>query len=233
MSNKGSKTKTNGKSKALHVGLLIDESGSMLGMETAVVGGINEFVEKLRAEENETKVLATLGSFDRHGHDPVVRYAYAGIPLDEVDVVPPEFYRPRGATPLNDAVVGTIRKIDAAKGAKDRAILVILTDGLENASETSSKKVGKLIAAKEAEGWEFIYLGANQDSWADSGQIPVAPRGKKFDFEASAEGTRAALRHSAARVGRYRAAPDEYRAELDEMGDSIREDGRVERKRPG
>ena len=233
MSTKSPKTKTNGKSKALHVGLLIDESGSMLGMETAVVGGINEFVEKLRAEEDKTKVLATLGSFDRHGHDPVVRYAYAGIPLDEVDVLPPEFYRPRGATPLNDAVVGTIRRIEAAKGAGHRAILVILTDGLENASETSSRKVGKLIAEKEADGWEFIYLGANQDSWADSGQISVAPRGKKFDFEATAEGTRSALRHSAARVSRYREAPEEYRAELDQMGDSIREDGRVERKRPG
>ena len=61
MSTKSSKTKK----KNLHVGLLIDESGSMLGMESAVVGGINEFVEKLRAEEDKTKVLATLGSADR------------------------------------------------------------------------------------------------------------------------------------------------------------------------
>jgi uncharacterized protein YegL len=226
MTEKSSKTKT-----VLHVGLLLDESGSMTGMEPAVIGGVNEFVEKLRAEEAETRVSATLGCFDRHAHDPVVRYAYAGIPLEEVDVLGSEFYRPRGATPLNDAVLGTIRKIDEAKEDGDRAILVILTDGLENASETSSRYVGKLISDKEAEGWEFIYLGANQDSWADSGQIAVQARGRKFDYEASSEGTRSALRHSAARVKRYREAPDEYHAELAESGDSIREDGRVERKR--
>ena len=226
MTNKSSKP-----NNILHVGLLLDESGSMMGMESAVIGGVNEFVEKLRADEAETNVVATLGSFDRHGHDPVVRYAYAAIPLDEVDVLAQDSYRPRGATPLNDAVVGTIRTIEAGKAEGDRVILVILTDGLENASETPSRTVGKLINQKEAEGWEFIYLGANQDSWTDTGQIHVQARGRKFDFDATPEGTRSALRVSAARVGRYREAPEEYRSELADLGDSIREDGRVERKR--
>ena len=64
------KTKTK---DTLHVGLLVDESGSMCGNEPAVVGGINEFVAKLAADQNGTKVLATLGMFDTHGNDPVVR----------------------------------------------------------------------------------------------------------------------------------------------------------------
>ena len=60
----------------LHVGLLVDESGSMSGNEPAVVGGINEFVAKLAADQNGTKVLATLGMFDLHGNDPVVRVKF-------------------------------------------------------------------------------------------------------------------------------------------------------------
>jgi uncharacterized protein YegL len=218
----------------LHVGLLLDESGSMAGTEAAVVGGVNEFVEKLRADEAgaETKVVATLGVFDRHAHDPVVRYAYAGIPLEEVTTFETGDYRPRGATPLNDAVVGVIRKIASdIRGKGDRVILVVLTDGFENASETPSRVVRKLIAEKEAEGWEFIYLGANQDAWADSGQIPVAPRGRKFDFDASPQGAAAALRHSASRVRDFRVDPAAYRESLKDQGDSILPDGGVERRR--
>lgn len=228
-----SQTKNQNQKETLHVGLLLDESGSMAGTESSVVGGVNEFVEKLRADEagNETKVVATLGMFDRHAHDPVVRYAYAGIPLDEVAVLQPGAYRPRGATPLNDAVAGVIRKIDGQRSKGDRVILVVLTDGFENASETPSGALRKLIADKEAEGWEFIYLGANQDAWDDSDQIPIAPRGRKFDFEASPAGTAAALRHSAVRVRDFRDDPAEYSDSLRRQGDSIRPDGSVTRER--
>jgi hypothetical protein len=226
-----SKSELNGTGKALHVGLLLDESGSMGGNEAAVIGGVNEFVEKLRADESETKVLATLGMFDRHAHDPVVRYAYAGIPLEEVMTLAQGAYRPRGATPLNDATVAIIRAISTKVSKGDRVMLVVLTDGLENASETPSRAVRDLIAEKEAEGWEFIYLGANQDAWADSQHIAIEARGRKFDFDASPVGTAAALRHSAQRVREFRADADAYRDSLKEEGDSILPDGRVERRR--
>ena len=219
------------KPDTLHVGLLLDESGSMCGNENAVIGGVNEFLAKLQHQESKTKVTATLGLFDRSGNDPVVRYAYAGIPLDEVAQLGSSDYVPRGATPLNDAVVGVIRKIDAQVSKGDRVILVVLTDGLENASETPSRKVGKLIREKEAAGWEFIYLGANQDSWAESERIGIADRGKRFDFEASPQGTAAAMAHSADKVTRFREAPKEYREELADEGDVIDPDGKVRRER--
>lgn len=226
----GTKSKKS-KSQKLHVGLLLDESGSMLGNESAVVGGVNEFVEKLRSQESTTKVSATLGTFDRSGNDPVVRYAYSGIPLEEVVAMTPEQYLPRGATPLNDAVAGVIRQIDSQASKGERVMLVVLTDGLENASETPTRELRKLIAKKEAEGWEFIYLGANQDAWAESDAIGIQARGKKFDFVASRAGTAAAMRHAADRASRFRDAPEEYVEELRTLGDSISESGRVERKR--
>jgi uncharacterized protein YegL len=217
--------------ETLHVGLLLDESGSMCGNETAVIGGVNEFVEQLRHQEAESKVVATLGLFDRNGNEPVVRYAYAGIPLDEVAALGNGDYAPRGATPLNDAVVGVIRKIDEQHSKGDRVILVILTDGLENASETPSRKVRKLIQEKEAKGWEFIYLGANHDSWAESERIGIADRGKRFDFQASPHGTRAAMAHSAEKVKRWRSNEAAYRAEQADEGDVIDPDGTVRRER--
>lgn len=226
----------NGKTKSshdtLHVGLLVDESGSMGGTEHAVVGGINEFVAKLASDQNGTKVLATLGMFDLHGNDPVVRVKFEDIPVAEVDTLGAGDYAPRGATPLNDAVVRTIRSMDKRVKKGHRAMLVILTDGLENASETSSRDVRKLIHAREKRGWEFIYLGANQDAWAESQRIGIADRGKQFNFAASPAGTRSALRASGERAKKFRDAPAEYRRELADLDTKIEPgDEDVKRKR--
>ena len=95
-----------------------------------------------------------------------------------------------------------IRSMDKRVKKGHRAMLVILTDGFENASETSSKDVRKLIHEREKRGWEFIYLGANQDAWAESGRIGLAQRGKSFDFAGSPEGTRV----GATSLGRAREA---------------------------
>lgn len=214
------KTKTK---DTLHVGLLVDETGSMCGTEPHVVGGINEFVAKLASDANGTRVLATLGMFDLHGNDPVVRVKFDDIPVEEVDTLGPGDYSPRGATPLNDAVVRTIRSMDKRVKKGHRAMLVILTDGLENASETSSRDVRKLIREREKRGWEFIYLGANQDAWSESQKIGLAQAGKSFDFSGSPEGTRAALRASGGRAKRFRDAPAAYAAELNQLDSRIGE----------
>jgi Mg-chelatase subunit ChlD len=226
----GKKSKA-AKLDTLHVGLLLDESGSMTGSEAAVIGGVNEFVESLRKQEAGAKVRATLGMFDLHGTEPAVRFSWIGIPLEEISWLSLGDYVPRGATPLNDAVVATIRRMEKVSRDGGRTMLVILTDGLENASETPSDDLRKLIRSKEEAGWEFIYLGANQDAWQEAGRIGVSDRGKTFDFEATPDGVGAALSVSAERVQRYRAAPAEYREELSSMGDRIEPSREVTRRR--
>jgi uncharacterized protein YegL len=224
--------KSKPKKDTLHVGLLIDESGSMGPMHGAVIGGTNEFVAKLAADQNGTKVLATLGMFDLHGNDPVVRTKFEDIPVAEVATLGPDDYAPRGATPLNDAVGKTSRAMDKRVRKGHRAMLVILTDGLENASETTSRDVRKLINEREKRGWEFLYLGANQDAWAESQRMGIADRGKQFDYEASPAGTRAALRASGERAKRFRDSPAEYREELHTLDTRIDPgDEDVKRKR--
>jgi uncharacterized protein YegL len=186
--------------ETVHVGLLIDETGSMGGMEPAVIGGINQFVESLRADRADANVRVTLSMFDLHASDPVVRAKYRAIPLEEVAPLGPGDYQPRGVTPLNDAVVKTIRGMSRRVKKGHRAMLVILTDGLENASETSSREVRKLIHRKEKAGWEFIYLGANQDAWAESEKIGLGDSGKNLRWDASPTGTHDALAVSADRA---------------------------------
>ena len=60
----------------------------------------------------------------------------------------------------------------------------------------------------------------------------IADRGKQFDFDASPAGTRAALRASGERAKRFRDAPAQYRAELQELDTKIEPgDDDVKRRR--
>lgn len=219
---KSSTKKTKPRKDTLRVALLIDESGSMSGMEPAVIAGVNEFINDLKADPSETtRVLASLAMFDQRGGVPPVRVSFAEVPIAKVRPIGPSQYQPHGATPLNDAVAKTIRAIDRAADRKDRVMIVVLTDGLENASETSTGELRKLILAHEARGWEFIYLGANQDTWASTAGIGLDQRGKHFAWEASQAGVEAALKVSGDRVKRFRDAPAEYRAEADQLVDAV------------
>lgn len=67
---------------------------------------------------------------------------------------------------LNDFVDGmrTVKKVD--RKAAGKVMCVIVTDGLENSSKrVSQEQLQGLIREREADGWTFIYLGANQDAW--------------------------------------------------------------------
>jgi uncharacterized protein YegL len=222
------KKKTKAERETLHVALLVDESGSMGHMHGAVIAGVNEFINDLKADPSKsTRILASLAMFDLVGGEPPVRVHFSDLPLRKVRMLGPSDYAPRGSTPLNDAVsrtIGALEKLARPKSGKkktDRVMIVILTDGLENASETTSAELRKLIHAKEADGWEFVYLGANQDTWAATEGIGLAQRGKHFAWEASAGGVSAALKVSGDRVKRFRDAPAEYRAEADLLSDRI------------
>lgn len=52
---------------------------------------------------------------------------------------------------------------------------VIMTDGHENAStEYNLETFRALIKAKEKDGWTFVYLGANQDSYKVGAQFGMS-----------------------------------------------------------
>ncbi|MFN8150311.1 MAG: vWA domain-containing protein [Solirubrobacterales bacterium] len=218
----------NGKRETLHVALLVDESGSMAPLHGAVIAGVNEFIAEMKVDPSpDTRTLVSLAMFDARGGEPPVRVRFSDLPLEKVKPIGPSQYAPHGATPLNDAVRKTIKALErAARPAKkggrpDRVMIVVLTDGLENASETSSGDLQKLILAKEAEGWEFLYLGANQDTWAATAGIGLDRRGKHMAWEASSAGVSAAMRVSGERAKRFRDAPEEYELESKMLSDRI------------
>lgn len=92
---------------------------------------------------------------------------YTARPLEDVKPFTISDYVPGGMTALHDAIGRSIRATERAERSDDRVIVVIMTDGHENSShEWNKRSILKLIEEKRADGWDFVYLGAGEESWA-------------------------------------------------------------------
>ena len=58
----------------------------------------------------------------------------------------------------------------------EHVIVVIITDGMENAStHRTYQEVKELIERQRAHGWEILFLGANIDAAAEAKKMGIAP----------------------------------------------------------
>lgn len=142
----------------MNVYILLDRSGSMSTIWDEAIGSVNGYVSNLA----DPDTLVSFSVFDSVSYD-TLRECKAM----DWDIVNPTEASPRGSTPLMDAAMRTIALAEAANA--DRTIIVIMTDGHENAShEVTNTQIRKKIAAIEAKGWEVVFLGANFGNVTDS-----------------------------------------------------------------
>ena len=161
----------------VHLWYLIDRSGSMAPLQTAVIEGFNGFLAEQEAMPGDARL--TLVQFD--GRDPY-EVLVDGARLETVAPLTRRQYRPRASTPLYDAMGSLIDAAEAriAKRARrgrpaEDQLVVVFTDGLENASRRWDRtEIFARIEQKKAEGWTFVYLGANQDSYEVGHDLGVA-----------------------------------------------------------
>ena len=162
--------------KDLDLVFLIDRSGSMYGSEKDTMGGFNSFIEKERDNEFNTNVTTVL--FD-HGYDVL----YRRKPIDDVCPLTEKEYFVRGSTALLDAIGKTIISLD--KEVDNKVLFVIMTDGMENASiEFSKSQIRNMI---NNHNWEFIFIGADIDSYAKAGHIGIK-KSRVANYRKSKEG---------------------------------------------
>jgi len=164
--------------------VIIDASGSMSGITSATLEGYNSFIEKQKEEDGE--VLVSLVLFDSewdvvnrgrsaYGDNQILRLVrpYTAMPLDKVPELTTDVYKAGGGTPLRDAIGNGINYTDdvlnRVKTESPDALVVIITDGGENTSKDyGAGLVKEMIQKREDDSWTFIYMGANQDSWAET-----------------------------------------------------------------
>ncbi|MEZ5775293.1 MAG: vWA domain-containing protein [Hyphomicrobiaceae bacterium] len=155
----------------LYVHVLLDRSGSMESCRDATIEAYNSYVQSLKVHE-ATMTRLSLTLFDGQGIDTVIDNRPVGV----VPALDRESFVPRGSTPLYDAIGRAVETIDVTKLAEGEAVaLVIVTDGYENASrEHNSASIKALLKDRQlAKGWLVLYLGANQDAWAEAARIGV------------------------------------------------------------
>lgn len=142
---------------------ILDRSGSMETCWDDTIGGYNALVK----EQAEFGGTMTLIQFD---HEYLV--SYENKPIEEVEPLTRSTYQPRGSTALLDAIGRAIKECKTAM----IPTIIILTDGLENSSHKYTKEhIKDLIEQRQKDGWQFVYLGANQDAFAEAGAMGIAP----------------------------------------------------------
>ena len=147
---------------------VIDRSGSMQSIADDAIGGFNKFLEEQQKLPGEA--ILTMVLFD---HEYIV--TYNGTPIADVAPLNHKTYVPRGTTALFDAVgraITSVRERYEAPGAnkKARIMLVILTDGMENASHEYGKDaiMGMIKNCQDNLGWAVLYLTASPDAFSDA-----------------------------------------------------------------
>lgn len=169
---------------------ILDRSGSMQGLEADTIGGFNAMLEKQKKEPGRAYVSTLL-------FDDQTQVIHDRVPLDRVKPMTEKDYYVRGCTALLDAVggaihhIGNIHKYARPQDVPEHTLVVITTDGMENASRRYSlPQVKRMIQRqKERYGWEFIFLGANIDAVEAAGQLGIDPD-RAANYHSDSAGTR-------------------------------------------
>ncbi len=198
--------------------LVIDRSGSMASIRDDAEGGVNSLISQQAQLDGEA--LVTIVEFDTT-YEVVVSGQPAGT-------TPPYNLHPRGATALLDAIGRGINETgsrlrDMPEAERPGLVLfVIVTDGKENSSREFTKaRVKEMVEhQQDVYQWQFTFLGADQDAFAEAGELGLAAAGaavySRDKIGAAYEATNSKL----ARMRRMKAA---NQAVVNEFTDDERE----------
>lgn len=180
------------------VNFILDKSGSMSSVASVTASGFDEYVGMLK-KDKKSEYAMTLTTFDTEVHE-----VFKGESIKEIKDLLSYGYNPDGMTALYDAVCRTIKGVKAKKGEK--VLFIIMTDGQENSSkEYTEVQMKVLIEEKEKEGWKFVYLGANQDSYATAQKFGISKM-NVANFHATGIGVGVTMRAMAVNTVMYSAS---------------------------
>lgn len=169
--------------------ILLDESGSMSSIWRQALDGINETLNGIRKTQDEYSSqhqYVSIVTFEGNGVRGV-KTLRDRIPVENIQNLKDDDYRPGGCTPLYDAMGLSLNYLQHCVRDEDVVLVTIITDGYENSSnEYSGQAIKTLVEKLRGRGWTFAYIGANQDA------VEVA-KGLNIDnamnFDATPQGT--------------------------------------------
>ena len=184
-----------------HLYFLLDRSGSMVSLREDTIGGFDTFIAEQRTAPGRCRV--TLAQFDNE---------YDEVYADRDIATSPRSCSSRAARPpcstRSAGWSSTAGERLAALPEQDRpgsVIVGVMTDGYENASrDWTHGRIKALIEQQSTRyGWQFLYLGADQDAIEEGAKMGFAA-GKSMTY--SRGKARDAIGHLSKNVGSYREA---------------------------
>lgn len=182
---------------------ILDRSGSMSGLESDTIGGFNGLIKQQKQIEGKVYVTTIL-------FDDSFEVLHDRVPLEEVRPLTEKEYYTRGTTALLDAIGKTIQKLSNqhkafGKEKPDDVLMVITTDGQENASRKYDHEVIQtLIHTYQNEvGWTFLFLGANIDAIMTASSIGISAD-RTVNYHADQKGVKTNFKNLNQAVGEFR-----------------------------
>lgn len=175
--------------------IILDESGSMSGLEDVSVSGVNETLQTIRDAYKEFPQQEQLVTFATFSGTPSIlndnSYCRVKRHLQEINDVA-DFtvreYCPTDSTPLWDTMGLLLCELEEHVTVDDIVLVTIITDGLENTSRKyDSEKIRSLVNRLDEKGWTFTYIGANQDAALVARDMGIK---NSYQYSSDVEGTR-------------------------------------------
>ena len=167
--------------------LIVDKSGSMSDCIEQTITGFNEQVSKvreLRQQYPEQELTIGLTTFNGE----VFEHFYQSHP-ESIHLLTPATYVPNGSTALLDAIGQSTLHIEQLlqhqpKNSEVTVVMVILTDGEENASRRYTlKDISTTISRLQETGkWTFSFIGATLDAVEVAASMSIRKQ-NSFVFE--------------------------------------------------
>ena len=153
----------------LNIRVVLDRSGSMSNCVDQTIDALNGYLIGMQKENTEGVV--TISLFDSES----ITIGIDKVQIKDLSPLDYSFLNPRASTPLYDAIGAAIYEHSNYEVTKeDKKVLVIVTDGLENASrEYSGEAIKKLVEEKEEAGWLIVYLGSDHDIYKQTRMMGI------------------------------------------------------------
>lgn len=175
---------------------LVDRSGSMSSIAKDMIGGYNTYIKSQKdANLGECKVFF-------YQFNTAYETVYENVDVNRVAELTDETFVPRGGTALYCSLGKTIVDIGNKLSNLDESerpekiLFITITDGQNNEVLYGKEylvytpaQIKEMITHQtEKYGWDFVYIGANQNAW-DVGNTMGISGNTKLNYVASAKGT--------------------------------------------
>lgn len=188
------------------VTFLLDRTGSMQDCKEATIEAFNAYLKTLQ-EGDKSEVELIEFTFLQFDSSQGIYKVCVAEQVDRVALLTNRTYECLASTPLVDSAYKTIKAVEKAlkkRSDNPKVVICIQTDGFENAStEYTMAQLNQLIKEKVALGWQFNFMGASIDAYAQSTQMGIPAAATMGYNKSSTRNTRAAFASAARNTKSY------------------------------